>query len=481
MFQLNTINEIQTAMENGELTSKELTIVYMERIAQYDQSGPKINSIIELNPDAIHIAESLDTERKMLGVRGPLHGIPIVLKDNIDTADKMHTSAGSIALENHIAKEDSFVAQQLRDAGAVLLGKANLTEWANFMTEGMPNGYSSRGGQVLNPYGPGKLDVGGSSSGPGAAVASHFATAGIGTETCGSILSPASSNSLVGIKPTVGLISRSGIIPISHSQDTAGPMTRTVADAAILLEALVGIDKRDPATLKSVESSPEIYTDHLDPNGLNGIRIGVDHRHIDELSEEEASLFNKAIKEMGAGGAELVYVNMSHENMDSSVLFHEFKNGLNAYLSQVEPHLPVHTLSELIDFNERYADKALTYGQTLLATSDSKSGALTEPEYLMDRVKDIRLSQEEGIDAIMEKHNLDVLLSPNNMGALLPALAGYPSITVPAGYTESEGKPLGVTFTAAAFSEPKLIRISYAYEQATNHRVNPQFKQFKKA
>ncbi|MDC3421218.1 amidase family protein [Aquibacillus koreensis] len=460
-------------MEEGELTSFQLTKLYLERIAKYDKQGLMINAIAEINPDALHIAEALDQERGLRGARGPLHGIPILVKDNIDTGDHMHTTAGSIALENHYAKEDAFVAKQLRAAGAVILGKANLTEWANFMTEGMPNGYSSRAGQVLNPYGPGKFDVGGSSSGPGAAVASGFATGSIGTETSGSILSPASSNSLVGIKPTVGLISRTGIIPIAHSQDTAGPMTTTVTDAAIVLGALTGIDIKDPATSISEGQALTDYTKHLVLEGLNGAKIGVDRTYLEGLEDEELTLVNQAIADLTKSGATVTDpVKIKTNPTDYSVLFHEFKVDLNAYLSNVASQVPVHSLTELIQYNEQHKDKALVYGQTLLTESDNTSGTLTDPAYIHARLSDLQLSRTEGIDAVMYEHQLDALLFVNNFGAGIAAKAGYPSITVPAGYT-SDGKPVGITFTGKAFSEGKLLELAYAYEQITMHRRQP--------
>lgn len=468
-----SIEKIQHGLENGDYTSKQVTMHYLERIARFNKQGPTINAIIEVNPDALHISEAMDTERHQKGKRGPLHGIPIILKDNIDTGDKMHTSAGSIALADHYAEKDSFVVKKLRDAGAVILGKANLTEWANFMTEGMPNGYSSRGGQVLNPYGPGSFDVGGSSSGPAAAVAAGFAPGSIGTETSGSILSPASSNSLVGIKPTVGLVSRTGIIPIAHSQDTAGPITTTVTDAALILGALTGTDDLDPSTAISEGKAKNDYTNHLLEDGLKGARIGVDHRYLQELDQDELGLIKSAIAEIKAQGATVVDpVDITTDPSDYSVLFHEFKTDLNAYLSTVSSTNPVHSLKELIAHNEMHKDVALKYGQTLLTASEEKSGTLTEAEYINARLEDIRLSQTEGIDAVMEKHQLDALLFANNFGAGIAAKAGYPSITVPAGYTE-EGKPVGITFTAKAFSEGKLIELAYGYELATKHRKAP--------
>lgn len=471
-----TVLDLQAAMAKGQLSSKDLVLYYLQRIATYDKQGSTINAVLEINPDAIHIAESLDLERKLQGSRGPLHGIPVLLKDNIDTKDKMHTSAGSLALANSYAPKDSFVANQLRRAGVVILGKTNLTEWANFMTDNMPNGFSSRGGQVCNPYGPGKFDVGGSSSGSGAAVAANLTAVAVGTETSGSILSPASSNSIVGIKPTVGLISRSGIIPIAHSQDTAGTMARTVTDAAILLGALTDVDETDPATLTSVGRHYRNYTPFLDADGLNRSRIGIVRPvYYDRLREEQLLLINAAIETMARKGAVIVdpiTIPSTHEDWDYNVLLYEFKPALNAYLSRLDSQVTVRTLQDVITFNDEHAETALRYGQTILHKSQTTSGTLTDPEYIHSRISDLERSQNQGIDFVMDEHQLDALIFPANFGAGIAARAGYPSITVPAGYTPG-GEPLGVTFTARAFEEPTLLKLAYAYEQATKHRVPP--------
>ncbi|MCA1318564.1 amidase [Bacillus tianshenii] len=470
-----TIEQLQGALENGEITSKELVLMYLHRIGQHDKKRISLNSILEINPDAVFIAEALDLERWRKGARGPLHGIPVLVKDNIDTGDHMHTSAGSVALAEHNAAEDSFVAKLLRDAGAIILGKTNMTEWANFMTKNMPSGYSSRGGQVLNPYGPGKFDVGGSSSGSGAAIAANFAVAAIGTETSGSILSPASMNSLVGIKPTVGLISRRGIIPITYSQDTAGPMTRTVKDAAILLSALTSTDESDSATLSNPNPGLS-YTSFLLKEGLHGMRIGIARDpFFTYLSDGEALVMEEAIaclRENGAIVVDNVNIPFSKEKWDYHTLFYEFKPSLNAYLSKTGPHVPVKSLKDLIAFNKKDSGKMLKYDQTVLIESENLSGSLTEEEYLVSRERDLFRTQEGGIDACMDGYELDAILTPNNFGASLPAKAGYPSITVPGGYTP-EGKPVGVTFTARAYEESTLIQIGYAYEQATLHRKAP--------
>jgi len=470
-----TITDIQKKFLSDELTSYELILMYLDRIAKHDKEGNGINSILEINPDCLAIAASLDTERKNKGPRGPLHGIPVIVKDNIDTHDKMHTSGGSLALKESYAKKDSFVVKCLRDAGAIILGKANMTEWANFMTSHMPSGYSSRGGQVLNPYGPNKFDVGGSSSGSGAAVSCNFVTIGIGTETSGSILSPASQNSLVGIKPTIGLISRTGIIPISHSQDTAGPMARCVKDAVLLLNVLSSVDENDPITLTNKNKKVN-YTQFLDETGVKDARIGVCRDvYFEYLSEEKREILNEAVQKLSdlGGVVKDTIIPTSKEKWSYDVLVYEFKNDLNAYLSKLDESIKTKTLTDIINYNLSNEELMLKYGQTILLEADKTSGTLTEKAYIEALEKDIYLSRLAGIDKIMDEENLDVLVFPNNFGAAIPAKAGYPSITVPAGYTE-EGEPVGITFTGRAFSEPMLIKIAYAYEQATHHRIPPQ-------
>lgn len=466
------ISEIQREMDAGNLSARKLTMMYLEQIAKHNN---EINAVKEINPEALHIAQALDTERAQRGTRGPLHGIPILVKDNISTDDKTHTTAGSVALQSNYADEDAFIVKKLRDAGAIILGKTNLTEWANFMTEGMPNGYSSLGGQVMNPYGPGKFDVGGSSSGSGAATAANFAAGSIGTETSGSILSPASSNSLVGIKPTVGLLSRTGIIPISNSQDTAGPMTRTVEDAAILLGALTGKDNNDPATSINQQATNQDYTSSLNKNGLQNTALGIPRDCLEELDEEERNIINTALTDLENAGARLIdSVTLPTDLDDMNVLFHEFKSGVNAYLKNVSVNVPVHSLTEVIQYNKSHEQDALKYGQSILEQSDEKSGKLVEAEYINARLNDLNMSQEQGIDMVMDEHQLDALIFANNYGAGIAAKAGYPSITVPAGYTE-QGKPVGITFTGRAFSEAKLIKLAYAYEQTTNNRKAPKW------
>jgi amidase len=471
----STAAQIAAALDSGALTAEGLVLAFLERIAQIDQAGPGLNSVLEINPDALFIARGLDQERRLFGPRGPLHGIPVLLKDNIDTGDKMHTSGGSLVMATSRAPKDSFVAARLRKAGAVILGKANMTEWANFMTIGMPSGYSSRGGQVINAYVP-SFEPGGSSSGSAVSVAANLTTLAVGTETSGSILNPASNNSIVGIKPTVGLISRTGIIPIAFSQDTAGPMARTVTDAAVLLGALTGVDEADPATAASVGRSHTDYTQFLDSDGLKGARIGI--AKVDEYEDftaAEQSLFDEAVAVLRAQGAEVEFVEVDSCKdgyWRSNVLTYEFKPALEAYLATLGPDAPVRTLREIIDFNEGRPAAMLRYSQTFLVRSEATSGTLTEPAYLLDRAKDHRLAGAEGIDRTMERSRLDALLFPGAEGSWLPARAGYPSVTVPAGYT-GEGRPFGVTFTGGAWSEPTLIRLAYAFEQATKSRRAP--------
>lgn len=470
-FTAMSIAQQSVLMEKGELTSRQLVQMYLERIALIDKGEKGLNSVLEVNPDAIFLAEAMDEERKKGNIRGPLHGIPIMVKDNINTKDKMHTSAGALALAGNYAPYDAFVVKRLREAGAVILGKTNLTEFANYMTEGMPNGYSSRGGQVINPYGTG--ETGGSSAGSGVAAAAELCSGCIGTETSGSILSPCHENSIVGIKPTVGLISRNGIIPIASSQDTAGPMTRTVEDAAILLGAITGIDDNDAATLKSGAHSYTDYTQFLNKNGLKGKRIGlVGGSFLEEATEEmKASL--KVINELGGELVEGIEIPSVDKLNSWNVLKYEFKNNMNSYLASLGDSCKIKTLTDIILFNYNNKEAALRYGQSLLVGSDSTSGTLTEPEYILERLKDLKYSQQKGIDFVMEKHGLDALLFFGYYGCDIAAKAGYPSVIVPAGYLE-DGRPFGVTFTAKAFSEPLLISLAYSYEQATKIRVTPE-------
>lgn len=479
MLDLNeiTLEKIQHHFENGDLTSLELVMFYLDRISRYDKQGPMINSVLEINPHALFIARNMDVERQNGKNRGPLHGVPIILKDNIDTADQMHTSAGSLALENHYAKSDAFLVKKLRDAGAVIIGKANMTEWANFMAYEMPNGFSSRGGQVLNPYGPGVLDVSGSSSGSAAAVASNFAALSIGTETSGSILCPAGNNNIVGIKPTVGLVSRSGIIPISVSQDTAGPMARNVKDAAILLEAIQGKDPLDPATLSTPNHSS--YIEGLEQASLKGKRFGVAYEFCTKhLNPTQRSVFDEALKLIEDEGGEIIYLEQisPFEKIESDykVLLHEFKSGLNHYLRTVSSNTKISSLQDVIDFNEQNKEKCLKHNQELLLESNMTDGNLTSPQYLNARLNDLEMTQKKGIDLAIEKHNLSALISPNDVWYGIPAKAGYPSISVPSGF-DDDGMPLSVIFAGEAYSEKKLIHIAYVFEQISNKRVPAEF------
>jgi len=491
-FELNevSISELQQKLKGNQYNAQELVKTYLERIDQIDKKGPAINSIIEVNPDAMDIARKLDEELKAGKSRGPLHGVPVVIKDNIDTADKMKTSAGSLALANSVAPKDSFVAQKLREAGAIIIAKTNLSEWANIRSSHSTSGWSGRGGLTKNPY---ALDRNacGSSSGTGAAIAANLAIAGIGTETDGSIVCPSTHNSLVGIKPTVGLISRSGIIPISHSQDTAGPMTRNVTDAAILLGALTGIDPRDTATNASQGKSYTDYTKFLDAKGLNGMRIGV-ARNFFGINERTDKLITDAIDVMKKNGAVIIDpADIAHTNEydESEILLYELKADLNAYLATLGPGAAVKTLKDIIDFNEQNRDTELKhFGQDLFIKAQEK-GPLTDKAYLDALAKNQRLSRAEGIDAIMDKEKLDAMIAPSGGTAWLTdlingdhfsggysspsAVAGYPHITVPAGYIH--GLPIGLSIFGRAWSEPVLIKIAYAYEQATQHRRRPEF------
>jgi amidase len=471
-----TINSLQEKMKHKKTSARELVLTYLQRIASIDSSGPTLKSIIEVNPDALALADMLDKERREGVIRGPLHGIPIVIKDNIDTNDRMHTTAGSVLLANHYAKKDAFIVKKLREAGAILLGKSNLTEWANFIAQGMPTGYSSRGGQTLNPYGKSFM-VGGSSAGTGAAIAANLAVAGIGTETSGSILSPASQNALVGIKPTVGMVSRSGIIPISTTQDTAGPMTRTVADAVHLLSVIQGVDENDPVTGSNPFTADESFTTYLKEDGLKRKRIGVARNpYFAYISEEKQKIMDDAIEKLREQGAEIIEeVEISSEDVKWSidVMLYEFKAAIEVYLKTVEDD-QLNTLQDLIRKNQLLGSKALKYGQAIFMRAASTTGRLTDKEYLEALIHDQNYSREKGIDQALEKYQLDAIITPNNMGAAIPAKAGYPSITVPAKLTK-EGEPVGVTFTASAYSEPILIECAYAFEQATKYRTPPQF------
>ncbi|QGR00250.1 amidase [Paenibacillus psychroresistens] len=476
------IISMQAAMEAGTITSEDLVQVYLERISKYDSIT---NSILEINPDALEIARALDRERKETGSRGELHGIPILLKDNIDTGDRMHTSAGSVALANSFAAADSFVAAKLRLAGAVLLGKTNMSEWSNFISSSMPAGYSSRGGLVLNPYGPGEFFISGSSSGSAAAIAANLGAAAIGTETAGSIVGPACQNLLVGIKPTVGLISRAGIIPISSSQDTPGPIARTVSDAAIILGALTGIDDKDSATLTSGNRFSTDYTPFLDESFLAQARLGIPRHYYQNLDEGRLAIMEAAIATLRNKGVTIidpVELHIESNNWNNDVITYEFKKGLDAYLSQLADTVPIHSLQELIEYNEIHAEVALKYGQDTLLRSAATT--LNEQTYLQKKQEYSELALSQGIDYVLDQHNLDALMLPGDVdGLYIAARLGYPLITVPAGYSVKEVKdsngdstagPFGVVFSGRAFSEPTLIKIAYGFEQATHYRFAPQ-------
>jgi amidase len=487
-----TIADLRSAMSSGKYTSSSLTRKYLDRIEDIDTRGPAIRSVIEINPDALAIAAERDRERKTRRLQGPLHGIPVLIKDNIGTHDRMTTTAGSLALAGSIPLQDATVARKLREAGAVIIGKTNLSEWANFRSSHSSSGWSGRGGQTKNPY---VLDRNpcGSSSGTGAAVAANLATIGVGTETDGSVVCPSNANSLVGIKPTVGLVSRAGIIPISHSQDTAGPMCRTVTDAAILLGVLTGVDSRDDATRTSGGKFLVDYTKSLDPNGLRGARIGV-HRKSFGFNDAVDKLMHDCIDIIKRRGATVIDpadipTQGKFDDSEFEVLLYEFKADLNAYLTALGPRAPVKSLREIIDFNEQYRDREMPwFGQDIMAKAQAK-GPLTEKAYRDALAKNQRLSRKEGIDAVMDKHKLDALIAPTG-GPPWPtdwvngdhftggystasAVAGYPHVTVPAGYIF--GLPVGISFFGRAWSEPVLIKLAYAFEQATQARRAPKF------
>ncbi|MCQ2009174.1 MAG: amidase family protein [Sporolactobacillus sp.] len=471
-----TLTGMQKALKLGQVTSKDLVQMYLDRIDLFDKKGPMLNSVLELNSDALHEAEACDVKRTVTPDVGPLFGIPVIVKDNVSTSGKMHTTAGSVALKTNHASEDAFVIKQLKKAGAIILGKANLTEFANFITEGMPNGYSSLGGQVRNPYGA-AFDVGGSSSGTASAVAANLAAVGIGTETSGSIICPAAYNSVVGIKPTIGLVSRSGIVPISHSQDTAGPIARTVQDAVLLLNVITGIDEEDEETIWSQGDVAKDYSVFLKRGELKNARLGIDRRYLDSVSDEKAEIINNALDLMREKGAVIVDPAIipatdTLEERKSSVMIREFAYDMNQYLEKLSDDVPVHSISELIAYNNEHSDEALKYGQTILERADELSGDLGERQYLSDRAEDLRLSRKEGIDAVVKTRKLDALIFADYQGSDIAAKAGYPSITVPAGYT-AKGEPIGITFVGMAYSEPRLIELAFSFEQATQHRVKP--------
>jgi amidase len=486
-----TIADLQGLMASGRLTARQLVQMYLDRIDALDQKGPTLRSILEINPNALMIAEALDNERRTKGSRGPLHGMPILLKDNIDTMDMM-TTAGSLALVGPRPPQDATVTTRLREAGAVILGKANMTEWANFRSTRASSGWSGVGRQGLNPY---VLDRNpcGSSSGSAQAVSADLVTAALGTETNGSIVCPSSVCGVVGIKPTVGLTSRAGVIPISHTQDTVGPICRTVADAAAVLAALTGVDSRDPATRDSDGHFFTDYTQFLDPHGMRGARIGIVRQYFG-INEHADRLVLPLIEVMSEMGAVIVdpanFTNFAaFPGAQRTVFEYEFKADLNQYLAS-RPDLSVHTLEDLIAFNNAHAAEEMPYFQQELFMASQARGPLTEQEYLDALAQDFRISQKEGIDDVMDRLELDALFAPSRnpawaidvvngdrglLGSSTPAaLAGYPLITVPAGYAFGE-LPVGVTFMGRRWSEPTLIRIAFAFEQATKARRPPKF------
>jgi amidase len=491
-FEEASIADLQKRMTNGELTAHALVQQYLDRIAAIDKAGPSINAIIELNPDALKIADELDAERTSGKVRGPLHGVPVLIKDNIDTADRMHTSAGSLALADSIAAQDATVAAKLRSAGAVILGKTNLSEWANFRSSHSTSGWSGRGGQTRNPYALDRNPCG-SSSGTGAAVATNLAVAGVGSETDGSIVCPSAVNGLVGIKPTLGLVSRSGIVPIAHSQDTAGPMARSVADAVALLNAISGTDPRDPLST-SGEAHRNDFTHYLDANALRGARIGV-VRKLAGFSPDVDALLARNIDALKAAGATVVdpveLPNLGkYDDAELIVLEYEFKHDLDAYLAG----LPAATnaprsLAELIKYNERERAREMPWFDQDLFEKSQARGPLSDKVYRDALAKEKSLAGKQGIDAALKKYKLDALIAPTvgpawvsdwvngdhvaGSSSTPPAVAGYPDITVPAGFVH--GLPVGLSFFSGAWSEPKLIGLAYSFEQSTHARQPPKF------
>ncbi len=487
-----TLNQLQDGMRSVRYTARSIMQLYLDRIEAVDKHGPTLNSVIELNPDALSIADVLDREYKERGPRGPLHGIPVLIKDNFDTADHMSSTAGSLALEGSIAPKDAFVVRQLRAAGAVILGKANLSEWANFRSKHSVSGWSARGGLTRNPYALDRNPCG-SSSGSAVAVAANLCAVAVGTETDGSVVCPSSVNGIVGIKPTLGLISRSGVTPIAHSQDTPGPMARTVRDAAILLNVLSGPDPGDPATEDCVTKGERDYTKFLDPNGLRGARLGIARKFFG-FNDAVDTLINNSIYEMKRQGAEIIDPAdlPSHGQFDDSefeVLLYEFKSDLNAYLRSRSDSARVHSLADIIAFNEKRRDVEMPYFEQDLMLMAEKKGPLTEKAYTDALAKNHQLSRDEGIDAIVREHRLDAIVAPTTGPAWLTDLvngdhvsggcstpagvAGYPHITVPAGFVH--GLPVGVSFFGPAWSEPTLFRLAYAFEQATKIRRPPDF------
>jgi amidase len=490
-FDEASVADLQKRMASGELTARRLAEACLARIGALDRQGPELRSVIETNPEALAIAEALDAERRAKGARGPLHGIPVLVKDNVDTADRMTTTAGSLALEGSTPPRDAHVAARLREAGAILLGKANMSEWANFRSSRSVSGWSARGGQCRNPYALDRNPCG-SSSGSGVAVSASLVPLAVGTETDGSIVCPSTSCGIVGIKPTVGLVSRAGIIPISHTQDTAGPMARTVADAAALLAALAGVDPRDPATAAGGGRAADLAK-ALDPDGLRGARIGA-ARNLAGFHPDTDRLFEEALAEMKRRGAEIVdpadVPNLKDlGDPEFEVLLYEFKAGLEAYFASLGEKAPVRTLSDVIAFNERNREREMPFfGQELLLKAQEK-GPLSTPAYRQALETCARLSRKEGLDAVLGQHRLDALVAPTGAPAWVidpvsgdhfvggnstpAAVSGYPSVSVPMGFVF--GLPVGLSFIGRAWSEPVLVRLAFAFEQATKHRRPPRF------
>lgn len=487
-----TIPELQAAMRNGRTTSQKLVKAYLRRISEIDRAGPRLRSIAEVNPDALRIAHRLDDERRRKGPRGPLHGIPVVLKDNIATTDKMETTAGSLALAGSRPRKEAYVVTKLREAGAVVLGKANLSEWANFRSSRSSSGWSARGGQVRNPYVLDRTPCG-SSSGSAVAVAANLTAVSLGTETDGSILCPSSMNGVVGIKPTVGLVSRAGVVPIAHSQDTVGPMARTVTDAAILLGAMAGVDRDDPATKPSAGIRHHDYTKFLNRHGLKGARIGVPREVYFGYSDRADAITEAALNRMRKLGAMIVdpadipTAKQMGEG-ELTVLLYEFKADLNRYLSALKTS-KVRSLKQVIEFDEKHRQKELKYFGHDLLVKAQKTAGLRDRRYLKALKQGLLLSRRKGIDFAMDRYRLDALVAPTTSpawaidlidgdhllgGSPRPtALSGYPAITVPAGF--AFGLPVGITFMGRAYSEPTLVRLAYAFEQATHHRARPRY------
>ncbi|KAA0942127.1 amidase [Sporosarcina sp. ANT_H38] len=466
-----TISAMQAKMSSGELSAEELTFMYIDIISYRNKN---INAVLELNPQAVQIARELDLERLEKGARSLLHGIPILLKDNMGTNDMMHTSCGSLALKDFYAAEDAFLVKKLRDAGAVILGKTNMTEWANFMSDRMTNGWSSRGGQVNNPYGI--FCVGGSSSGACAGIATNMAVVAIGTETSGSIINPSAQNSLVGIKPTVGTISRTGVIPLSCTQDTPGPMARTVQDAAITFSLLIGSDPEDPVTAGASRLEGVDWIATLNTRALEGVRLGVARTIFErEASTERLILFNAALKELEAAGAVIIDdmdLGTMENDLGYNVLLYEFKATLNSYLGKTPVTNSIRTLSDIIDFNNEHAEETLKFGQVMLEKVERTSGTLTERAYIEALLRNRHLAGDIALGKALDEHNVQALVFPQNHGCSFGAAAGYPSVTVPAAYSEA-GEPFGITFSGKAFTEPKLIGYAYAFEQRVNARRKP--------